>query len=222
MVRRWSRLTQYDTPTFKPLTPTLNTSQLVNLYLIYDFSAQNAFTTTPLRRKLMRRKHYSRGLLKLSTLHKWSKEYRFNKLMVTHLTSAFLFKSNFMCYNFVKNTKFNPSQYKISENYLATTCISKIVNWSYSNNFISRTHYKTLLSSHTPQSTVKVNLLRITTDKAYVSTTLQPNNKIRNLQLLLNLTPNFLFTVTKNYYKIFILLTLNQLLKSKTAKPKNQ
>ena len=221
MVRRWSRLTQSSTPIFKPLNPTLNTSQLVNLYLIYDFSTQNTFTSAPLRRKLMRRKHYSGGLLKLSTLHKWSKEYRFNKLMVAHLTSTFLFKTNFICYNFVKSTKFNPSQYKINENCLATTCISKISNWSHSKNFISRTHYKTFLSSYATKSTTKINLLQVTPEKVYGNVIPQASKSLRQLQAVMNLTPNLLFSTAKDYYKIFTLLTLNNLFKSKTAKSKN-
>ena len=221
MVRRWSRLTQNNTPTFKPLNPALNTSQLVNLYLIYDFSTQNTFTTTPLRRKLMRRKHYSGGLLKLSTLHKWSKEYRFTKLMVTHLTSTFLFKTNFVCYNFVKNTKFNPSQYKINENCLITTCTSKISNWSFSRNFISRTHYKTFLTSYAPKSVAKINLLQVTPGEVYASPTPQPNKTRYDLQTVINLTSNFMFSTAKDYYKIFTLLTLNNLFKFKIAKSKN-
>jgi hypothetical protein len=221
MVRRWSRLTQNNTPIFHPLNLTLNTSQLVNLYLIYDFSTQNTFTSAPLRRKLMRRKHYSGGLLKLSTLHKWSKEYRFNKLIVAHLTNTFLFKTNFICYNFVKNTKFNPSQYKINENCLTTTCISKISNWSHSKNFISRTYYKTFLSSYTPKSTVKLNLLQVTPEKVYANLTPNTNKSLQELQSIMNLTPNFLFSTVKNYYKIFTLLTLNNLFKSKSAKSKN-
>ena len=221
MVRRWSRLTQSNAPTFKPLNPALNTSQLVNLYLIYDFSTQNTFTNTPLRRKLMRRKHYSGGLLKLTTLHKWSKEYRFNKLMVTYLTNAFLFKTNFICYNFVKNTKFNPSQYKINENCLTTTCISKISNWSYSKNFISRTYYKTFLSSYTPKPTIKMNLLQVTPEKVYSNFNPHAGKSLRELQSIMNLTPNFLFSTAKDYYKIFTLLTLNNLFKSKSAKSKN-
>lgn len=221
MVRRWSRLTQNNTPNFKPLKSTFNTSQLVNLYLIYDFSIQNTFTSTPLRRKLMRRKHYSGGLLRLSTLHKWSKEYRFNKLMIAHLTNTFLFKTNFVCYNFVKNTKFNPSQYKINENCLTTTCISKISNWSHSKNFLSRTYYKTFLSSYSPKSIVKLNLLQVTPGKVYGNVKPHSTKNLRELQTIINLTPNFLISTLKDYYKIFTLLTLNTLFKSKTAKSKN-
>jgi hypothetical protein len=197
MVRRWSRLTQSSTPIFKPLNPTLNTSQLVNLYLIYDFSTQNTFTSVPLRRKLMHRKHYSGGLLKLSTLHKWSKEYRFNKLMVAHLTSTFLFKTNFICYNFVKSTKFNPSQYKINENCLATTCISKISNWSHSKNFISRTHYKTFLSSNVNL----VILVWVLISSHALESVITPNyeKKLKLRQVLLNL-----HCLTKMFCSVFV------------------
>ena len=141
--------------------------------------------------------------------------------MVAHLTSTFLFKTNFICYNFVKSMKFNPSQYKINEKCLATTCISKISNWSYSKNFISRTHYKTFLSSYAPKSMIKINLLQVTPNKVYGNVIPQASKSLRQLQAVMNLIPTLLFSTAKDYYKIFTLLTLNNFFKSKTAKSKN-
>ena len=213
MVRRRSCLNTSITSKLKQLGSTLGYSQSVNLYLVYDFSQTNTFTTTPLRRRLMRRKYYSGTLLKTTVLHFWLQEYRFYKLRVSHLTNLFFFKNNSTCYNFVKFTKFNPSQTKLSEVFKLTTLPSRVLTWNKVNNLISKlpnnlflSHFeKKPLQNNVPATTVALpNKTYLVESQNLSKSTLL--NQVLNLVSFINL-----LAVTKTYYQIFSLTTLNNL-----------
>ena len=221
MVRRWSRLIVFKQPLFSSLSDVLTGSQSVNLHVIYDFSKTTVFTSSPLRRKLMRRKYYSGIILQVSVLHFWSKEYRFYKLCTSQLTNSFLFKTNFSCYNFIKTVLFQPPHCKISEESRLITCISKVVNWSQTKNNFSPFYDKTLLSIYTEAKWTKSNFL-IASTKALYTSWQQPWVKARTtFQLLTSLPFWLLAQQVKLRYKLFILLTMNSTLKLKPVYLKN-
>ena len=213
MVRRGSCLSASVTSKLKHLRKVLGYSQSVNLYLVYDFSQSHDYTTTPLRRRLMKRKYYSGSLLKTTVLHFWLQEYRFHKLRISHLTNLFLFKNNVTCYNFVKFTKFNPSQDRLSEVFRFTTLPSKILMWSKPNQLSFRP-YDSLFLSYFEKKNFQSNVPATTTalpNRLY----LNPSQKLSKATLLnqvLDLTSFLnLIAITKTYYQIFSLTTLNNI-----------
>ena len=213
MVRRRSCLSTSITPKLKQLGSALGYSQSVNLYLVYDFSQSYTFTTTPLRRRLMRRKYYSGALLKTTVLHFWLQEYRFYKLRVSHLANLFFFKNNSTCYNFVKFTKFNPSQNKLSEVFKLTTLPARILTWTRVNNSSFKLNNNLFLSYFEKkplQNNVPITATALP-NKAYLMPSKNLNKstllgQVLNLVSLVNL-----LTITKTYYQIFSLTTLNNL-----------
>ena len=213
MVRRRSCLSASVTSKLKHLRKVLGYSQSVNLYLVYDFSQSHDYTTTPLRRRLMKRKYYSGSLLKTTVLHFWLQEYRFYKLRVSHLTNLFLFKNNSTCYNFVKFTKFNPSQDKLSEVFRFTTLPSKILMWSKSNQW-SFKPYDSLFLSYFEKKNFQSNVPATTTalpNRLYLNLS-QKLSKTMLLNQVLDLTSFLnLIAITKMYYQIFSLTTLNNI-----------
>lgn len=213
MVRRRSCLSTSITPKFKQLGEALSYSQSINLYLVYDFSQSYTFTTAPLRRRLTRRKYYSGNLLKTTVLHFWLQEYRFYKLRVSHLNNLFFFKNNSACYNFVKFTKFNPSQNKLSETFKLTALSSRLLAWGKPGQTTFKSHDKLFLS-YFEDKLSQANVPTVATalpNKLYTIPS-QKFNKSVILNQVLNLTSFVnLIAFIKMYYQIFSLTTLSKL-----------
>ena len=115
MIRRWSRLISRPQPTVKNFTVLFTQAQITNLYLLYNFFFKSYVTSSPLRRRLIRRKYYSNQLFWVSQLNLWSKDYRFTKLVEAYFHMSFLFKRNFASYNFVRSTNLLLCQHQVSE-----------------------------------------------------------------------------------------------------------
>ena len=100
MVRRWSRINNFNTLVIRDLRPLCEVAVGLNLNATRYFRGTMLTHTTLNRFQWVRRKHLSSWIFFTSVLTLWSGEYKFYKKYTSYVFALNLFRYNYITFNF--------------------------------------------------------------------------------------------------------------------------
>jgi hypothetical protein len=226
MVRRWSPVnlmncfTETSSRTFDRASGVVIFKE--NLYFkkkVRTFS----FVT---RRSWARRKHINQWLVYHNVLVNWASDYRFFTRYVRAMLVQNLFKNSFLTYNFLMLKKVPSSSFQGSEHFLYSFTTRKVFNYflKYQTtsfnifNFIRHYNIFRLTQPKVPTALQPTSLTHLQTTYSFSQNTIfaplwQPSlNNTQPLLHILELLNNLTLVKATEVYKVYVLLTLTQLL----------
>lgn len=223
MVRRWSYIKdQNSTKNFNFSDLTFvhgEVSFLANVYFRKTISQQSRLT----RKSWAKRKHLSNWLPLQSVLSDWSNDYLFFKKYNKMILTINLFKNSFLSFNFLLLKKTSTLLKQNSEAFFFTFLSKRVLsyfarNFSSTYRFLLNVRHTPLMYVSTPDSVsdVRKKLPMLSGSSFSWGERLffnqQDLSKTQSLELIFAILHNATFAKNVELYKVFNLLTMNQVL----------